>query len=90
MNRQQRRAVSRTHHPKKLTHKLAREVCVLYIPSVGEYVSEFLPTKFKMVEAPEFACRFLDEEACWAAQVVNRLTGRPVEIRPLCCHHAAQ
>ena len=97
MNRQQRRAFSRTHrvhhrvtHPEKLTHKLAPQVCVLYVPSVGEYVAEFLPTKFKMVEAPQLACRFDEDNACWAAQIVKQLTGRPVEIRPYYSHHAEQ
>ena len=97
MNRSQRRAAvctTRVHHSlahhEKLTHKLAPQACVLYVPSAGQYVVEFSPTKFRLIEFPGMARLYDEDEAANAALTFREITGLPVKIRPYYCPHATQ
>ena len=111
MNRSQRRTVariqrvhhSRTHH-EKLTHTLAPQACVLYVPggvvahefggvevpSGGGYVAEFSPIMFRLVEFPSLAPLYCEDEATRAALIFREITGLPVKIRPYYCPHVQQ
>ena len=111
MNRSQRRAALRTtraHHSRahheKLTHKLAPQACVLYVPggavahefggavvpSGGGYVAEFSPFMLRLVEFPSLAPLYGEDEATRAALIFREITGLPVKVRPYYCPHAPQ
>jgi hypothetical protein len=85
MNRTQRRANARIRRPEsqgKQSHRLAPQVCTLYVPQAAGYVTEFSPTGFRVVEFAELARLYTEDEASSAALAFREVTGLRVAIRP--------
>lgn len=66
---------------RKRTHRLADEVCTLYLPQAAAYLLRFWSTGFKTTDAVECAARFVGDDATAAALAFRELTGLRVAIR---------
>lgn len=92
MNRSHRRALARTRRPDrqdKQSHRLTPQVCTLYVPQMQGYVSDFSPSGFRVIEFPELARLYTEDEASSAALAFRDVTGLRVAIRPFHCRNAA-
>lgn len=96
MNRTARRATARIHRLRapavrheKQSHRLAPQVCTLYVPEARGYVAEFSASGFRVVEIADLARQYVEDEATSAALTFRELTGLRVAIRPYYSQQAA-
>ena len=91
MNRFQRRAVAKaSKHAnaapdalgEKSSRRLAPQACVLYAPALRSYVAEFSGNRFLLVDLPEMAQIFAEDEASGAAIAFREISGQQVAVRP--------
>lgn len=88
MNRRERRAARRVHRRQvparfqRQSHRLPPQVCTLYVPDAGGYVTDFSASGFRVVESAALAKLYIDDEATSAALAFRELTGLRVAVRP--------
>lgn len=71
-----------TIHREKLSHKLEKQSCVLWVPDMRGYVTAFSPSAFNVVENAYFARHYTEDEVSSAAMTFREITGLRVAVRP--------
>jgi hypothetical protein len=86
--RQEARKTRRTHLPyRKHSHRLTPQRCALWVPAYGGYIESFTRTGYRVVDYPELARVYEEDEATTAALAFREMTGLRVAIRPVYCQH---
>lgn len=93
MNRKQRRALENIrqnliarNRELKLTHKIAPQTCVLWVPELKGYIAEFCPHGCSVVEHSTIAKHYDEDEAASAALAFREVTRMRVVVRPFYPH----
>lgn len=71
----------------KQSHRLAPQACVLWVPDLRGYLETFSPNGCRVMEFPEFARLYTEDEATTAALAFREISGLHVAIRPYYCPH---
>ncbi len=74
----------------KFPHRLASQACVLFVPMLRSYVTEFSGSDLRFTELPELARIYADDEVTSVASRFRELTGCRVEVRPFLCQRSTE
>lgn len=64
------------------SHRIAKQTCVIWIPSACGYLADFRPDNFRIVDHPSLACSYDEETASRDATAFRQATGLRVAVRP--------
>lgn len=64
------------------SHRIAKQTCVLWIPSACGYLADFRPGHIHIVEHPSLACSYDEETASREATAFRQATGLRAAVRP--------
>lgn len=64
------------------SHRIAKQTCVLWIPSACGYLADFQPGHFRVVDHPSLACSYDEETASRDALAFRQATGLSAAVRP--------
>lgn len=69
-------------HREKLSHKLEKQPCVLWVPDMRGYVVAFSPIALNVSETAALAHHYTEDEVSSAAMTFREITGLRVAVRP--------
>lgn len=64
-----------------ISHRFAKQTCVLWIPDASGYLADFRPGHFRVVSQPDLAHCYDDEDASRHAIAFRQATGLRAAVR---------